>query len=187
MAYQEGANHFRKPLRDGLEVDIFGDMILLENALQKDLDVLDFVPRITLVARAFCFEHLYKFIALNKQQFGEGEPANKDACHAGNHGCLGALAHTFCTAMGEKSEEASVTRNEESVKCCFDKAHDQVPVLVEHAYAVKEHGPRNFLVEVGDFVTADNADKDAQNCKYRKHDDGCNESWRKQVFVRIEP
>ena len=33
MAYQEGANHFRKPLRDGLEVDIFGDMVLLENAL----------------------------------------------------------------------------------------------------------------------------------------------------------
>ena len=33
VVYQEGANHLRKPLRDGLEVDIFGDMVLLENTL----------------------------------------------------------------------------------------------------------------------------------------------------------
>ena len=66
MAYQQGSDHLRKALRNCLEMDIFGDMPLCQDALQKDADVLDFVPRITLFAGALGFEHEYKLTALYK-------------------------------------------------------------------------------------------------------------------------
>ena len=85
--------------------------------------------------------------------------------------------------MGGKAEEAGVACDKVAVKGCLDKAHDQVPVLVEHAHAVKEYGKRHVLVKVGYFVTTYDTDKDADNRKGRKHDNRCDQARRKQELV----
>lgn len=96
--------------------------------------------------------------------------------------------------MGEEPEKACVTCNKVAVERRLDKAHDKVPVVVEHAHAVKEHRPRDFLVQVGHFVTAGDADKDAYDGKSREHDDRRDKARRQQelvgaqaqYFIRIE-
>lgn len=88
--------------------------------------------------------------------------------------------------MGEEPEEAGVARNKVAVKCRLDEAHHQVPVVVEHAHAVEEHRPRDFLVQVGHLVTAGDADKDAYDGERREHDDRRDKARRQQKLVRVQ-
>jgi hypothetical protein len=57
MAYQQGSDDLRKTLRNRFEMDVFGDVPLCKDLVQKDADVLKFVPRITIFACALGFEH----------------------------------------------------------------------------------------------------------------------------------
>jgi len=49
----QGSDHLVKTLRNDLEMDVFGDVVCIQDALQEDTDVLNFIPRKTLVATAF--------------------------------------------------------------------------------------------------------------------------------------